>query len=865
MFLRLLGGASLERLGTPVRSRATHRRRIAMLALLAASRQRSLGREKIIAMLWPEHPAEGGRRLLSESLYLLRRELGERAFMVSGDEIRLAGDAFGCDLWALDEAFERGDLTGAAEAYLGEFLDGFFVNDAGEFEQWVTRERDRIARRHASTCERLATNAEQADDWPAAVNWWQHVVDREPDSPRLVLRLMAALEAHGDRHRALIVAQRHIDYLREQLESDPDPAIDQAVKRLRRVPARLSVLPLTFESAAPASVSAEPPPSDDPANGAEGDASGVDASSGLSASDTTVPQFFAAETVIPASQASTFAANPELGRVPRSDHRAVRWATFAVVVLAMLAVSFRSKWSEPGGETSVASKASTEPDPRRVAVLYFDDLSPDRSLGYLADGLTESLIQELSRIPSLQVVPRNGTRSFRDRPVPLDSAVRVLRAGSIVEGSVQQSAGRLRVRVQLIDGRSGTTLQSRSVERPIGELFALEDAVAQEASESLRQRLGQEIRRRDRIASTHSATARAFQLRAERLMSEIIDSPLMKSSATAIAQARLDSAEHLLDLAKREDVRWHQPLLAIGRLRLARARIAADSSVMSDLYADAVSHATQALRLLPGDPDGLELRGVAMWHRIHLGGLSAAGGTDSLLESAETDLRSALSKDPRRASAWSALSQLQRLRGRFAEADDAGRRALEADEFLEEAPNIVERLYRSALTLGRFVEATSWCNRGATSYRNDWRFAECRLVLAASDPNVRPDPPNAWRLWRELGQLDPPDHAARQGRRYSPVFRRMVVARVLARAALADSARAEVERARQLVGSDLKLARSFLYDEAIVSLYLGDSERAVRLVSEYVRVNPHLRAYLRNDVLLEPIRDHPNFRAALKS
>src|SRR5213594_2735984 len=81
-------------------------------------------------------------------------------------------------------------------------------------------------------------------------------------------------------------------------------------------------------------------------------------------------------------------------------------------------------------------------DPRHVAVLYFDDLSAERKLGYLADGLTEALIDALSQVPALSVVSKNGVARFRDAPLAADSVARALSAGTLVRGDVEET-GRL--------------------------------------------------------------------------------------------------------------------------------------------------------------------------------------------------------------------------------------------------------------------------------------------------------------------------------------------------------------------------------------------------------------------------------------
>src|SRR3954466_1896098 len=87
--LLLLGGARIAVDGEPVSGRAAQRRRIAVLALLVRAARRTLTRERVLAYLWPEHAPDAARRLLSEAVYVLRRDLGEQLITAVGDELTL--------------------------------------------------------------------------------------------------------------------------------------------------------------------------------------------------------------------------------------------------------------------------------------------------------------------------------------------------------------------------------------------------------------------------------------------------------------------------------------------------------------------------------------------------------------------------------------------------------------------------------------------------------------------------------------------------------------------------------------------------------------------------------------------------------
>jgi DNA-binding SARP family transcriptional activator len=234
--LRLLGGAAIERGGGPVTGRAAHKRRIAILALLACARGRLLGRDKLIGYLWAEHPTEAARHLLSESLYVLRKELGEDAFVIAGDEVGLNGDETGSDLREFEAAVERNDLAAAVALYSGAFLDGFYVSDAPAFERWADEERSRLQRTYARSLERLAEAAEAAGEMLQACEWWRRLTSEDPYSSRVAIRLMRTLDAAGERAASLRHATAHAALLRAEFGSDPDPDVEAFAARLREAP-----------------------------------------------------------------------------------------------------------------------------------------------------------------------------------------------------------------------------------------------------------------------------------------------------------------------------------------------------------------------------------------------------------------------------------------------------------------------------------------------------------------------------------------------------------------------------------------------------------------------------------------------------
>jgi len=902
--LKVLGGAILERRGVQVKGRATHRRRLALLALLSVAR-RPVGRERLIGYLWPEHPTDGARRLLSESLYSLRQEMGDDALVSAGNDVTLNPRVVSSDVAEMETALEAGELERAVALYRGPLLDGFYVDDAPDFQRWAEGERDRLSRAYARALETLAERSESGGALVEAVEWWRCLLRHDQSNTRVAIRLVTALDEAGEWAGALRAADAHADYLREELGVGPPEEFTSIVDRIRADCVPAAARPTIVPGPPPAGAREEP----DPVMANEGTAvvGRVDGDSGAPAEAVEIAAAAGADRSPASDDADRSrlsvdadrspspvdvdrSASPEIepaGAVragpatdaphPPSPAVAVPAAVPAPAPKPARRRRLGGRWAQElayyGGlvgmvaglalavlSTPAARRARVHDyDPRRIAVLYLDDNTPAGELDYLANGLTEGLIERLSQVEALTVISRNGVLPYRAGSVPFDSLVNGLEVGSVVEGSVQRSGDRLRVTVRLIDANTAEHLESRTVERPMGELFALEDQLADEVAGFLRRRVGAEVKLRERAAGTRSVAARELVLRAEQERAEAERlagqaSPL----GAAAALRRLRAADSLLARAARTDPRWAEPWVLRGWVSLRAARLDPGPGTPAG-FREAMAHAQRALALRPASPAALELRGTARWRLARRDALPAAD-QDTLVRGAGRDLREALAADQSLAAAWSTLSQYLRQHGDLVEADAAARRALEEDAYLDDAEMILERLYRSSFTLARYDSAGAWCERGARQFPHSWRFLDCRLTLMGVEGGGPPDPAAAWRLVEELDQMDPPARAATAGRAYFPLYRRMAAARVLARAGRGDSARAVMGRVQQAAGSDPELAVPLLYDRACVHLLLGERTLALLALEEYLHSKPRLRDYLAADVQMRTLRDHPRFR-----
>jgi len=490
----------------------------------------------------------------------------------------------------------------------------------------------------------------------------------------------------------------------------------------------------------------------------------------------------------------------------------------------------------------------------RVAVLYFNDQSRDSSLRYLADGLTESLIDQLGAIRALDVISRNGVAPFRGRDVPRDSIARALGAGTLVEGEVEPVDTRARVTIRLVDGASGADLRRQSFELPLAAPLAMRDSVVSQAAMFLREHLGDEVRLREERAGTMSVDAWTLVQQAQKAQKDAQVAAVQNPPAAAGLFAHADS---LLERAEQADQAWVQPIVLRARLAYLRARPEKEPREVERWVTTGLGHADRALRVEPRNPDALEIRGTLRFFRYSRELEPDAVAAERLLASAQADLETATRLNPQQVGAWNTLSYLYYGRRDLVEANRAARAAYEADAYLASADAILFRLFVTSYDLELFTPATDWCEKGYRRFPNNAQFVQCQLMLlstSAADPDV----PRAWELAADAVQLAP-----ERARAYRQLHGQIFVAAVLARAGLADSARHVLDRSRGDANSDP--TKELLGYQAFVRVMLGDKEEAFRLLDEYFTANPQHRAGFRQNVhwWWRPIQDDPRFKAII--
>jgi serine/threonine-protein kinase len=473
-------------------------------------------------------------------------------------------------------------------------------------------------------------------------------------------------------------------------------------------------------------------------------------------------------------------------------------------------------------------------DPRRVAVLYFTDRSPERRLTALADGLTEELIGALASVQDLDVVSRNGVEPWRLREAPRDSVARALRVGTLVVGEVEPAPGdSVRVTVRLVD-RDGTEIDRRALAAAAGEPLALRDTLTGRVADVLRARLGEEVRVQSQRAGTRSADAWVLLQRAEAVRKGA--EATAAAGDTVAAALRFAEADSLARAAEAADERWTTPVVFQASLAYRRSRLAVTDPLAAGRHIErGLALAGRALARDSLDADALELRGNLRYWRWLLRLDADPTAADITLAEARADLERSVRLDPLQAGAWGSLSHLYYQAAEMTDVLLAARRAYEADAWLENAATIVDRLFSAAYDLDQPAEAARWCAEGVRRFPADARFTTCRLYLMTMRGRA-PDPAEAWRLagsavLRNDPQTGSPEYLERQAR--------MITAAVLGRAGLRDSARRVIAGARGTPAIDP--SRDLDHDEAFAQLQAGDTAAAMAALKRFLTANPEWR------------------------
>jgi serine/threonine protein kinase/tetratricopeptide (TPR) repeat protein len=231
--------------------------------------------------------------------------------------------------------------------------------------------------------------------------------------------------------------------------------------------------------------------------------------------------------------------------------------------------------------------------PKSIAVLPFQNLSPDPGNAYLAEGIQNEIVTRLASVRDLKVISRTSTAKYQSKPDNLKTVAQELGVSIILEGAVQKAGDKVRVNVQLIDARVDTHLWAKSYDRDFKDVLGVESEVSQEIAEVFQANLSPS--ESHALASVRTLDTEAYNLF---LRGEY---ELDRSDTTLNAGPALDRADAFCQQALERDPNFAEAAAALARSRLTRHQFV--SSLEPAELEEVKSLIDRALALAPNSPE----------------------------------------------------------------------------------------------------------------------------------------------------------------------------------------------------------------------------------------------------------------------
>jgi TolB-like protein/Tfp pilus assembly protein PilF len=456
---------------------------------------------------------------------------------------------------------------------------------------------------------------------------------------------------------------------------------------------------------------------------------------------------------------------------------------------------------------------------KSIAILPFENLSRDPDNAYFTEGIQDEILARLAKIADLKVISRTSTQRYKSSPDDLPQIAKRLGVSNILEGSVQKTADRVRVTVQLIHAASDAHLWGETYDRSLTDVFAAESDIAKAIADTLRAKLTGSEQHALTARPTESTEAHQLYLRGRYFWNKRTGADFKKS---------IDYFNQAID---------KDPNYALAYAGLA------DAYVLLPAYAEA-SPKDSLPQAKAAAAKALELDSTL--GEAHATLANALVAYDLNLAEANREFRRAIELNPNYATAhqWYAESGLVPL-GQFDEAIAEARRALELDplslvinadlgttltsarrydEAIEQLRKTVEMdpgFYYAHWTLGNALELKG---------RNDEAIAEYKKAIALNDD---------------------PLPLALLGHLYAKIGRK-------------DEALAILKQLRELRESSKQRYVS-PYNLALIHIGLGEKDKAIQLLEEtYEERDGYNIAFLKGEPMLDPLRGDPRFEALVQ-
>jgi DNA-binding SARP family transcriptional activator len=214
---------------------ATQPKRLALLVYLALATARGYHRrDRLLGLFWPELDQSRARAALRKAVHGLRQALGIGVLISRGeDEVGLAVEGLRCDALEFEQAIENAQPARALEVYRADLLEGFFLPNGGEFEQWLEERRTHYRRQAATAAWVLAQRYESESEMTRAVESARKAATLAPLDERVVRKVIGMLDRVGDRAGAVTLYEHFRARLLDELGVEPAPETTELVSAVR--------------------------------------------------------------------------------------------------------------------------------------------------------------------------------------------------------------------------------------------------------------------------------------------------------------------------------------------------------------------------------------------------------------------------------------------------------------------------------------------------------------------------------------------------------------------------------------------------------------------------------------------------------
>jgi TolB-like protein/tetratricopeptide (TPR) repeat protein len=409
----------------------------------------------------------------------------------------------------------------------------------------------------------------------------------------------------------------------------------------------------------------------------------------------------------------------------RGEQRVTRTELAIVTLLFLLGGGLFWRYQQVSETASVAATpAPTAPTAavagdNSIAVLPFVNMSSDQEQEYFSDGLSEELLNLLAQVPQLRVIARTSSFSFKDTQADIAEIAQKLNVAHVLEGSVRRSGDTLRITAQLIRAADSSHLWSQTYDRPMTDVFKVQDEIAAAVVDELKIKLlgGTPT------ARTTDPKAYALYLQA-RAVSRQSNAEAFEQAIKLYKQALAIDPDYAPAWDGLADVYFNQMDFAVVTLEqgLPRAR-------------EAIS------RALKSDPD----------HAPAYARLALIEGTIELdVAAGVRDIEQGLALDPANLEVLSSAVMIGRLLGRFDQAIKLARYLVSRDPLNEQNHDRLAMVYLSAGRLDEALAAFRTVLALSPGFGSEHQYIGRILLLQGDAENalayMQKEPIESWRL-----------------------------------------------------------------------------------------------------------------------